>query len=91
MHSDYDHLISKLDGFIRKYYADQAIRGALYSVGLLVGVFLSVALLESQGHFGIGVRDDRVAGAHLRRLWLPRCLLRHGPAEPPQIRAARRT
>jgi len=56
MHSDYEHLIAKLDGFIRKYYADQAIRGALYSVGLLVGVFLGTALLEHLGHFGTGVR-----------------------------------
>ena len=56
MHSDYEHLITKLDGFIRKYYADQAIRGALYSVGLLVGVFLGTALLEHLGHFGTGVR-----------------------------------
>jgi hypothetical protein len=56
MRTDYDHLITKLDGFIRKYYADQAIRGALYSVGLLVVVFLGATLLEHMGHFGTGVR-----------------------------------
>lgn len=56
MRSDYDLLISKLDGFIRKYYKDQLIRGALYSVGMLVGVFLAVALLEYLGHFGVLAR-----------------------------------
>ena len=56
MHSDYAHLIAKLDGFIRRYYTDRAIRGALYSVGLLVGMFLLAAGLEHLGHFGTGVR-----------------------------------
>lgn len=56
MHTDYEHLIAKLDGFIRKYYKDRLIRGALYSAGLLVGVFLLAALLENLGHFGTGIR-----------------------------------
>ena len=56
MHTDYDHLIAKLDGFIRKFYKDRLVRGVLYSVGLLVGVFLLAALLENLGHFGTIVR-----------------------------------
>lgn len=52
MHADYQLLISKLDGFIRKYYKDRLIRGALYSVGLLVSLFLAAALLEHLGRFG---------------------------------------
>ena len=56
MHSDYEHLIAKLDAFIRKFYKDRLIRGVLYSVGLLVGVFLLAALLENLGHFGTGAR-----------------------------------
>ena len=36
MHTDKDHLISKLDAFIRKFYKDRLIRGVLYSVGLLM-------------------------------------------------------
>ena len=56
MHTDYDHLIAKLDGFIRKFYKDRLIRGVLYSAGLLVGVFLLAALLENLGPFGTGVR-----------------------------------
>ena len=56
MRTDYEHLIAKLDAFIRKYYKDRLIRGALYSAGLLVGVFLLAALLENLGHFGTTVR-----------------------------------
>ncbi|MEO8590572.1 MAG: hypothetical protein ABI432_14445 [Flavobacteriales bacterium] len=56
MRTDYEHLIAKLDGFIRKYYKDRLIRGVLYSVGLLVAFFLCAALLESFGHFGTAAR-----------------------------------
>ena len=44
MRSDYDLLIQKLDAFIRKFYKDRVIRGALYSVALLVLFFLGIAL-----------------------------------------------
>lgn len=56
MQTDYDLLVSKLDAFIRKYYKDQLIRGALYAIGLLIAVFLAAALLEHLGHFGTGLR-----------------------------------
>ena len=56
MASDYDLLIAKLDGFIRKYYKDRLIRGSLYSVGLLVLFFLAASLSEYFGRFGTGVR-----------------------------------
>ena len=56
MASDYELLIAKLDGFIRKYYKDRLIRGALYSVGLLVLFFLMASLGEYFGKFGTGVR-----------------------------------
>jgi hypothetical protein len=56
MPSDYHLLIAKLDEFIRKFYKDQLIRGALYSVGLVVAVFLAVALLEHLGRFGTTAR-----------------------------------
>src|SRR5690606_31466774 len=42
--------------FIRKYYKDRLIRGALYSVGLLVLFFLVVSLSEYFGKFGTSVR-----------------------------------
>lgn len=56
MASDYDLLISKLDAFTRKFYKDRLIRGALYSVGLVVVVFLAAALLEHLGRFGTAAR-----------------------------------
>lgn len=52
MQSDYQLLIAKLDAFIRKYYKDRLIRGALYAVGLIVSLFLLTALLEHLGQFG---------------------------------------
>ena len=56
MASDYELLIAKLDGFIRKYYKDRLIRGALYGVGLVVLFFLTASLSEYFGRFGTGVR-----------------------------------
>ncbi len=56
MASDYELLINKLDGFIRKYYKDRLIRGALYSLGLVVLFFLAASLGEYFGRFGTGVR-----------------------------------
>jgi len=52
----YALLIQKLDEFIRKYYKNQIIRGALYALALLVGSYLLVALLEYFGSFSIAVR-----------------------------------
>lgn len=49
-------LIEKLDAFIRKYYLNQVIRGALLSTGLIVGLFVGLAVLEHFGHFGTGTR-----------------------------------
>ncbi|HRY97841.1 MAG TPA: DUF4175 family protein, partial [Bacteroidales bacterium] len=46
MTSNYDILIQKLDAFIRKYYKNLLIRGALYSMGALLSFFLLVTLLE---------------------------------------------
>lgn len=56
MPSDYTLLIDKLDAFIRKYYKDRLIRGALYSIGLLVLFFLGASLSEYFGRFGTTAR-----------------------------------
>lgn len=53
---NYRLLISKLDQFIRKYYINQMIRGALYSTGLILGLFLAMALLEYYNYFDSGIR-----------------------------------
>lgn len=49
-------LIDKLDAFIRKYYLNQVIRGAMLSSGLIVGLFVGLAVLEHFGHFGTVTR-----------------------------------
>ena len=46
-----DLLIAKLDEFIRKFYINRAIRGTLYSTGLILLLFLAVSLLEAQFYF----------------------------------------
>lgn len=52
----YDLLLEKLDRFIRKYYVNKLIRGALYSIGLILALFLLFNLLEYYYYFGQGVR-----------------------------------
>ena len=50
-------LIQKLDEFIRKYYKNQLVKGALYSTALLVSAYLLVVLLEYLGEFNTIVRS----------------------------------
>lgn len=45
-------LVQKLDEFIRKYYLNKLIKGALLFTGLTVAFFLTLATLEYFGHFG---------------------------------------
>ncbi len=49
-------LINKLDEFIRKYYKNLLIKGALYSLALLIGAFLTVVLLNYFGEFNTTAR-----------------------------------
>lgn len=49
-------LIQKLDEFIRKYYKNLLIKGALYSLALLIGAFLTVVLLNYFGEFNTTAR-----------------------------------
>src|SRR5690348_12614625 len=53
---NYEILISKLDAFIRKFYKNQLIRGGIYAFTLGLGFYLMVTMLESAGHFSIGMR-----------------------------------
>ena len=50
-------LLEKLDAFIRKYYINQLIKGALIGVGLIVSWFLAITLLEAVGKFSSDVRS----------------------------------
>lgn len=54
--SNYNLLISKLDRFIRKYYINKLIRGGLYTLGLVLALFLLFNILEYNFYFGTGVR-----------------------------------
>ena len=52
MQSEQHILIQKLDEFIRRYYKNQLIKGALYVAGIVLTIFLSFALLEYFAEFG---------------------------------------
>ena len=56
MNSAYNLLIQKLDAFIRKYYRNQLIRGAIYATGITVLFYLVVTLLEHFAWFGTSAR-----------------------------------
>jgi hypothetical protein len=47
----YQALLIRLDQFIRKFYLNQVIRGALYVVGFATCYFLIIALLENYFYF----------------------------------------
>ena len=56
MKDNYQLLITKLDEFIRKYYINQAIRGSLYSVGLILALFLGLNFAENYFYFPPSVK-----------------------------------
>ena len=45
MHN-YELLLQKLDAFIRKYYLNKLLRGALLFIGLLLGFYVFISLAE---------------------------------------------
>ena len=57
---NYQLLIQKLDQFIRKYYLNKLLRGALYSTGLILGLFLINNILEYFFYFSPAVRKPMV-------------------------------
>ncbi len=52
----YSLIIARLDEFIRKYYKNQLIRGAIYSFGLLLVFYLGLSILEYFGEFNPLIR-----------------------------------
>jgi hypothetical protein len=54
--SAFDRLIQQIDSFIRKYYKNEIIKGLILFVGVLLGSFLLVTVLEYIGHFNSYVR-----------------------------------
>lgn len=53
---NYNILIGKLDAFVRKYYKNQLIRGAVYFTLATLFSFLLVVVLEYFGRYSQGVR-----------------------------------
>jgi hypothetical protein len=53
---EYHQLLLKLDVFIRKYYKNQMIRGALYCLAIIFFTYLVVTLAEYFGRFNIAMR-----------------------------------
>lgn len=53
---NYQLLIEKLDRFTRKYYINQLIRGSLYSVALILALFIVLNVLEHYFYFDTTVR-----------------------------------
>ncbi len=49
-------LLTKLDDFIRKYYKNRLLRGAIFFTGAILSFFLLVSLLEYFGRFDTGFR-----------------------------------
>ncbi len=49
-------LLIKLDDFIRKYYKNRLLRGAIFFIGAVLSFFLLVSLLEYFGRFDTGFR-----------------------------------
>ena len=54
--NNYQLLIQKLDGFIRKYYINQVIRGTLYSLGLILAFFIAISMLEYYMYYPMTTR-----------------------------------
>lgn len=52
----YNSLIEKLDKFIRKYYTNQLIRGAIFSAVYVLAFFLAINLLEYYFYLSTGMR-----------------------------------
>jgi len=53
---NYQLLIEKLDSFIRKFYVNQIIRGVLYSLGLILALFLLISVLEYYMYYPAATR-----------------------------------
>ncbi|MFN8296534.1 MAG: DUF4175 family protein [Chitinophagales bacterium] len=62
MNTNYELLIQKLDAFIRKFYLNKLLRGALLFVGLLLGFYLFISLFEYQLYFSSAVRKILLFG-----------------------------
>ena len=65
---NYDHLIEKIDGFIRKYYLNKMVRGSIYLATVLFVGYLLLVFAEYYGNFSSTVRTGFVYGFALGML-----------------------
>lgn len=56
MKNSYQLLIEKLDKFIRKFYLNQLIRGSLYSIAIILALFIAFSVAEHYFYFDKSVR-----------------------------------
>jgi len=56
MENNYQILIKKLDGFIKKYYINKIIKGILFALIVYLFWYLIIVLAEHLGHFGTTFR-----------------------------------
>lgn len=66
----FELLLEKLNAFIRKYYTNQLIKGALLFVGLVIGFFLSIITLEYFFFFDIPIRVILFYGFLAVSIWV---------------------
>jgi len=57
MQDNYHFLINKLDAFIRRYYKNRIIKGVIYTLAILLFLFIFIVILEYTNHFGIIIRS----------------------------------
>ncbi len=60
--SAFDRLLNQIDGFIRKFYKNQIVKGLLLFTGILVASYLFVITVEYFGRFNSFVRGALLIG-----------------------------
>lgn len=60
--SAFDRLLNQIDGFIRKFYKNQIVKGLLLFTGILVASYLFVITVEYFGRFNSFVRGTLLIG-----------------------------
>lgn len=60
--SNYTLLREKLDHFIRKYYLNAMLRGAIYFAGTTLAIYLIISILEYFFYFPTSIRTALLAG-----------------------------
>ncbi|MFA6945095.1 MAG: hypothetical protein WC220_04255 [Pedobacter sp.] len=54
---NYDYLINKIDGFIRKYYLNKVVKGSIFLASSFFAAYIAVTLAEYLGHFDPAIRS----------------------------------